>query len=321
MPMVKSSLTNGRLIETETLSQFYHRTNQKIPDELMKGGGQGHFFVKLAGNVARKTPYNRRDYYKICLSKGGGDAIFRYGDQEYPLDRPCLIFSNPSVPSSIEMTSGIGERYYCLFNSRFIEGHIRPDIQFACALFNATLPPIIWLTTEERDKLHLYFTEQQSLLDTDYSFKWEMIRNLLLLLIHEGIKLQQSKFVQPLLPRDRVVHGFYTLLNEQFPVDSPENPLKLLSPASIAAHLHVHVNHLNSVIKKHTGKTTRTIIHERVIHEAKTLLQNSDWNIAEIAYALGFEYPSHFNKYFKQFTSLTPVEFRVTTTPLLQAPA
>jgi AraC-like DNA-binding protein len=71
------------------------------------------------------------------------------------------------------------------------------------------------------------------------------------------------------------------------------------------------------VIKKHTSKTTRTIIHERVIFEAKTLLQNTDWNIAEIAYALGFEYPSHFNKYFKQFTSLTPKEFRSKTTALL----
>jgi len=65
-------------------------------------------------------------------------------------------------------------------------------------------------------------------------------------------------------------------------------------------------------IKKHTGKTTRDIIHERVIGEAKTLLRNTDWNIAEIAYALGFEYPSHFNKYFKHLTASTPMEFRGT---------
>jgi AraC-like DNA-binding protein len=45
--------------------------------------------------------------------------------------------------------------------------------------------------------------------------------------------------------------------------------------------------------------------------EAKTLLRNTNWNIAEIAYALGFEYPSHFNKYFKQFTTQTPLEFRM----------
>ncbi len=106
--------------------------------------------------------------------------------------------------------------------------------------------------------------------------------------------------------RDRLVNSFYSLLNQQFPVDSPENSLKLLTPAHFADQLHVHVNHLNSVVKKFSGKSTRTIIHERIVTEAKALLRNTNWNIAEIAYSLGFEYPSHFNKYFKQFASVAP---------------
>jgi AraC-like DNA-binding protein len=64
------------------------------------------------------------------------------------------------------------------------------------------------------------------------------------------------------------------------------------------------------MVKKHTGKTTRALIHERVITEAKTLLRHTDWNVSEIAYALGFEYPSHFNKYFRQATSLSPLDYR-----------
>jgi AraC-like DNA-binding protein len=91
----------------------------------------------------------------------------------------------------------------------------------------------------------------------------------------------------------------------------------LLTPAHFADLLHVHVNHLNSVVKKYSGKTTREIIHERIVAEAKTLLRNTNWNIAEIAYALGFEYPSHFNKYFKQFAVVTPVEFRLNNTALI----
>jgi AraC-like DNA-binding protein len=130
------------------------------------------------------------------------------------------------------------------------------------------------------------------------------------LLIHEGIRLQQKQLSQPVIVRDRLANAFFSLLNQQFPVDSPENSLKLLTPAHFADQLHVHVNHLNSVVKKHSGKSTRNIIHERIVAEAKALLRNTNWNIAEIAYALGFEYPSHFNKYFKQFSSVTPMEFR-----------
>jgi AraC family transcriptional activator of pobA len=302
-----------KLIPTESLLQFYKRTGNDIPpDLLLDKPGNGHFNVKQAASLTKKTPFNRRDYFKICLSNvtGQGTGVLQYNDQEIQLDQPTLIFTNPSVPVSIEITSGPVTRQYCLFNAPFIEGQIPPDIQYACALFNPVLHPVIKLTNQERDRLSLYFTEMESLMATDYSFKWDMIRNLLQLLIHEGIRLQQNQFAEPAIVRDRLVNDFFTLLNQQFPVDSPEMPLKLLTPARFADLLHVHVNHLNFVVKKHTGKTTRAIIHERVITEAKTLLRNTNWNIAEIAYALGFEYPSHFNKYFKQLASVTPLEFR-----------
>jgi AraC family transcriptional regulator, transcriptional activator of pobA len=310
-------MSSPTIIQTESLSEFYQRTNQEIPFDLLEEQpSRGHFNVKLSSTIAKRTPYNRRDYFKICLSDGSATGKFTYNNQEFILDRPCLIFTNPSVPASIEIPSGAANRYYCLFNNRFIDGHIHPDIQYACPLFNPSLPPIIWLTPEERDRLHLYFAEQQLLLKSDYSFKWDMIRNLLLLLIHEGIRLQHAS-LQPTPVSDRVVKGFFTLLNQQFPVDSPENALKHLSPSDFANLLHVHVNYLNHIVKKHTGKSTRTLIQERVIHEAKMLLQNTDWNIAEIAFALGFEYPSHFNKQFKQLALVAPMEFRTAVKPLL----
>jgi len=55
-----------------------------------------------------------------------------------------------------------------------------------------------------------------------------------------------------------------------------------------------------------TGKPTTAHIAERNISEAKALLQHAEWNIAEIAYALGFEYRSYFNNYFKRMTGTTP---------------
>lgn len=302
-----------KLIPTESLAQFYQATGQDIPSDLLHKSAKAHFNVREALSTTRKTPFNRRDYFKICLSytAAKGSGMLQYYDQEIPINQCCLIFTNPTVPTSIEIKIPFN-RFYCLFNTPFIEGCIPADIQHASPLFNPSLMPIIPLTKEEIQRLRVYFMQMQALQQSDYPFKWDMIRNLLQLLIHEGIRLQQKAATPTVITspvRDRLANEFFTLLNRQFPVDSPESPLKLLTPAHFAAQLHVHVNHLNSVLKKYTHKTTREIIHERVIAEAKTLLRNTNWNISEIAYALGFEYPSHFNKYFKQLTNQTPLEF------------
>jgi AraC-like DNA-binding protein len=75
--------------------------------------------------------------------------------------------------------------------------------------------------------------------------------------------------------------------------------------------LHVHVNYLNSAVKKVTGKPTTGHIADRIISEAKALLQHTDWSISEIAYALGFEYPTYFNNFFKKKTGEIPKAVRL----------
>ncbi|MDF2193200.1 response regulator transcription factor [Paraflavitalea sp. CAU 1676] len=307
-------------IPTESLLQYLQRTGQPIPSELLPGNDSQPFFtIRETTSATPRTPFNRRDYYKICLSSnmGRGDGRLIYNEQEIPLDQPCLLFTHPSVPASIEIMDNPISRYQAIFNKAFIEGHIPGDVQYASPLFNSSLHPVVLLTKTERDRLSMIFNEMQSLRESDYAYRWDMIRNLVQLLIHEGIRLHQQQITYAAPVRDRLVDAFMTSLNQHFPVDSAESSLGLLSPAHFADQLHVHVNYLNSVIKKHTGKTTRAIIQERVLAEARALLRNTNWNIAEIAYALGFEYPSHFNKYFKQFTNLTPLEFRNSQQPAL----
>jgi AraC-like DNA-binding protein len=68
----------------------------------------------------------------------------------------------------------------------------------------------------------------------------------------------------------------------------------------------LHVNYLNRSVKEVTGKPTTSHISERIITEARALLQQTDWNIADIAYALGFEYPTYFNNFFKKMTGTNP---------------
>jgi AraC family transcriptional activator of pobA len=46
------------------------------------------------------------------------------------------------------------------------------------------------------------------------------------------------------------------------------------------------------------------------LREAKTQLQHSDWSIADIAYGLGFEYPTYFTNFFKKHTGHPPTALR-----------
>ncbi|MDZ7646729.1 MAG: helix-turn-helix domain-containing protein [Cytophagales bacterium] len=87
---------------------------------------------------------------------------------------------------------------------------------------------------------------------------------------------------------------------------------KLRTAQDYASSLNLHVNYLNRAVKETTGKSTTTHIGERITNEAKALLLHTDWNVADIAYALGFEYPTYFNNFFKRITGTNPMSLRPT---------
>jgi AraC family transcriptional regulator, transcriptional activator of pobA len=77
-----------------------------------------------------------------------------------------------------------------------------------------------------------------------------------------------------------------------------------------AAELSVTEKRLNQAISKILGKTSKQMIDDRVMLEAKRLLVHSTDTIKEIAYQLGFLEPTNFIKYFRKHSQHTPVEFR-----------
>jgi len=86
--------------------------------------------------------------------------------------------------------------------------------------------------------------------------------------------------------------------------------MKLRSASDFAGQLNIHVNHLNRAIKETTAKTTSQLIAERILQESKIFLKHSAWNVSEIAYALGFTEPAHFNNFFKKIVQVSPLKFR-----------
>src|SRR5690606_31974142 len=109
---------------------------------------------------------------------------------------------------------------------------------------------------------------------------------------------------------ERITSLFLELLERQFPIENTHQHIRLRTSGQYANQLNIHVNHLNRTLKEVTGKTTSSIIAERISQEAKILLSHTNWNISEIAQSLGYDEAPHFSNFFKKHTTLSPLQFR-----------
>ncbi|MFT3904117.1 MAG: helix-turn-helix domain-containing protein [Niabella sp.] len=171
---------------------------------------------------------------------------------------------------------------------------------------------------------HIFFPNEESLkllqgvfenmfreINSEYANKYDLLRSYVQIIIHEAMKIQPPEtFYQPANASERISTLFLELLERQFPIDAPSQTMKLKTAHEFAVQLNVHTNTLNRALKESTGKTTTDWIAERMVKEAKALLQFSNWDIAEIAYSLGFEHSSNFIIFFKKQTGGTPLQFR-----------
>jgi AraC-like DNA-binding protein len=253
--------------------------------------------------------HNRKDFYKVCLVLG--KSIVHYADKGIEINDATLFFGNPHIPYSWEVISKEQLGYSCLFSEDFLKNHERSDSLQASPLFKIGGTPIFALNDEQKILLLSIFQKMIAEQSSGYFFKDDLIRNYINLIIHEALKMQPStNFIKYRNASSRIASLFLELLEKQFPIESADRPLVLRTAHDFARNLSVHVNHLNRSVKEITGKPTSVHISDRIIAEAKALLQHTDWNIADIAYALGFEYPTYFNIFFKKREGYAPSALR-----------
>lgn len=273
----------------------------------LKLKGFNAFQIERDGNATRI--YSRKDFYKICLTTG--KSKIHYADRSFEMDGTILFFGNPHIPYSWETLSTTHVGYTCLFSEDFLQRGDRSETLQQSPLFKIGGTPVLQINEDQRQYLNSIFIKMIEEQQSEYAFKDDLIRNYIHLVIHEALKLQPSEnFDQHNNALSRIAAVFLELLERQFPVESADRPLSLRTAADYAKSLSVHVNYLNRAVKEITGKSTSTLIGERIITEAKALLQHTSWNVADIAYALGYEYPTYFNNFFKKMTGTNPSAFR-----------
>ncbi len=100
-----------------------------------------------------------------------------------------------------------------------------------------------------------------------------------------------------------------SLLNDYFTTDKPRT-IGQPTVAYCAAQLNLSANYFGDLIKKETGKSAQEYIQSKLIEVAKERIFDPTKSISEVAYELGFQYPQHFSRFFKQRVGVAPGEFR-----------
>lgn len=308
-------------MKAKTIEDFYQDISEDLNKELntlLPNGIQkdiGHFNVfnikELYDRLKEKPvmTYDRRAYFKISLIRGKNKV--EYADRIITIDQQALLFATPKIPYNYLPQDMHQSGFFCVFTSDFLSKDKSGIHLDKLPIFQIGGYPIFQLSEEEARTIESIFLKIHQEINSDYVYKYDLIRNYVAELIHFGQKLQPfTALYSKHNSAARVSSLFVELLERQFPIESPRQRLELKSAKDYAFRLSIHVNHLNKILKAISGKTTTELISERLIHEAKILLMETDWTISEIAYSLGFEELAHFSNFFKKQTKITPVVFR-----------
>ncbi len=254
---------------------------------------------------------NRRDFYKILIvTKGIG--LFTTGLNTYYIDRPTILFIHPAdIITWKNMTPGEVGGYYVLFRKKFSDE--QPMLKAAIekyALFNDNKRKVIRLTEDRTATICGLFEKMKAEELAGQRYNEDAIQAYIQLLMLEASR--DASFPDPDSVNEeyRHVHAFFNLLEQETAQINYDNPIRLRTAKEFASTLAIHPNHLNALLKKHTGENVSTHIKNRLLEESKVLLLHTDWSIQDISMSIGFADQPNFNQFFKKHTGLTPNGFR-----------
>lgn len=257
--------------------------------------------------------YHKMNFGIYCvILKDVKCGDLKYGKNYYDYQEGTLVFFSPGQVVEVESY----EEFYQP------KGHVlifHPDL-----IHNTPLGKHIndysFFSYNTSEALHLSEKERQIVLDCFSKIEYELQQSIdkhSKTLIASNIELFLNYctrfYDRQFIIRDNVNKGtlekFEELLNNYFSSEKPYT-LGLPSVAYSADELNLSPNYFGDLIKKETGKSAQEYIQNKIIDIAKSKIFENDKTISEIAYELGFKYPQHFSRLFKNRVGYTPQEYR-----------
>jgi len=254
---------------------------------------------------------NRRDFYKILyITKGS--CVLTIGLKSYYVDKPSIFFIHPNEILTFKKTDLESAGFICFFKRKIVDNSQSLKLILdKYALFSDTEKSAIFLSETDIADLDPIFEKMLSIGEQHGGpLEEDLLQIHLQLLTVTCTKI--ARYLQPDTISDeyRHIHDFFHLLEKETSNITFNNPIQSKTAQEFADKLFIHPNHLNALLKKHTGKNVSTHIKTRILEESKVLLAQTDWSVQQIAYAMGFADQPNFSQFFKKMAGVSPGDFR-----------
>lgn len=254
----------------------------------------------------------RYNFYAVFL-KQGENCVLKYGRQNYDYQDGTLVFIAPGqVVNIAHIPSNYKPAGYALL--------FHPDLLLRTNL-GKVMDKYSFFSYELHEALHISQRERQIVLDCFNMIRYELSQGIdkhskslivsnIELFLNYCVRFYDRQFITRDNVQKGIIERFEALLNGYFLSDKPQTT-GLPSVAWCASELNLSPNYFGDLIKKETGKTAQEYIQSKVIEVAKERIFDQSKSISQVAYELGFKYPQHFTRLFKQWVGQSPNEFRM----------
>ncbi len=270
---------------------------------LHKFNVQIHRLEDVLRNSRRNEPPNRWSYHRIgLLTEGGGDV--KTGIFSYKAKKNTLAVVPSRVISSSSNWAPDTRGYVLLFNMDFfLENNFSHQIIGNKRMLTPSVQPYVHLTDEQAEEVCRIFDSILSEKKQQEPVNNELIAIKIVELLILGERLfEQEQHLEENQPFIENIRRFVDVLDQYF---ASEHSVKFY-----AGQLSMHPNHLNALIKKHTGLSAKESIQNRILLEIKHLLHTTKLSIKQISDQMGFKDPNYFTTFFKRAEKLSPGNYR-----------
>ena len=294
-----------RIERLSSISQFNTRRGQETLHPLVS---------VLDQSKSKKITANRylSELYVIFLKDVKCEEM-TYGRNHYDYQDETLIFIAPGQVFGFDLANDVWVQpsgWALIFHPDFIKGTSMGRRINEYGFFAYDVNEALHVSERERQIVLECFRKIKEELDRgiDRHSKMLIVSNIELFLNY-CVRFYDRQFITRENINKDILVRFEALLNTYFDSELPQI-IGLPTVAYCSEKLHLSANYFGDLIRKETGKSALEFIQLKIIDRSKQKLVDTEKSISEIAYEIGYKYPQHFTRLFKQKVGVSPNEYR-----------
>lgn len=248
-------------------------------------------------------------FYKISL-KNFLTGKLKYGQSYYDFEEGGLFFVSPNQVSANDENNGDHSGYTLIVHPDFFSSYALAKKIKQYGFFSYSANEALHLSDKEKATISSVFQNIRDELNSRIDdFSQDVVISQIETLLNYSNRFYARQFITRKSANTNLLQNLEEILDGYFSSDRSAKE-GIPTVQSLADILAISPSYLSDMLRSLTGQNAQQHIHHKLIEKAKEKISTTDLSISEIAYQLGFEHPSSFNKLFKAKTKLSPLKFR-----------